>query len=135
VLILVNTKVATFAERLNYLISQSGKSSNRIAGELGVTRSAISSWQNSVREPRRPTLEIIARYFNVDISWLMGYDTEMRPTADVENKASDKPEPQAEEIVILARAARHMSEEDRKTMLDMAKLMFKKAFQEADKEK
>ena len=132
---MTNTKVATFAERLNFLITQSGKSSNRIAGELGGTRAAISSWQNRVREPRRPTLEILARYFNVDIAWLMGYDTEMHPAPDTENKVTEKPEPQAEEIVILARAARHMSEEDRKTMLDMARLMFKKAFQEAEKEK
>lgn len=59
----------------------------------------------------------------------------MHPKDNNENALlKQSSEPVVEEIVILARAARHMSEEDRRTMLDMAKLMFKKAFQEADKD-
>ena len=129
------TKVTTFTERLNYLITSSGKTASHIATDLGLSKQAISTWQTGLRAPKRPTIETIARYFNVDIAWLMGYDTEMHPDPNAVSDEPTTPEPQNEKIVILARAARHMSTEDQDKLLDVARIMFKKAFDEADKEK
>ena len=132
---MTGTKVATFTERLNYLITNSGKSAAHVASDLGLSKQAISTWQTGLRAPKRPTIETIARYFHVDIAWLMGYDTEMYSNPDTEQQPSPPPVQQNEKITILARAARHMSAEDQEKLLDVARIMFKKAFDEAEKEK
>lgn len=130
---MTGTKVATFTERLNYLITNSGKTASNLATDLGLSKQAISTWQTGLRAPKRPTIETIARYFNVDIAWLMGYDTEMHP--EPESLEPVSPPPANEKITILARAARHMDPADQEKLIEVARIMFKKAFDEADKEK
>lgn len=131
-----NTKVAKFSDRLNYLIAKSEKTASQFAHDLGLSKQAISTWQTGLREPRRPTLETIARYFNVDIAWLMGYDTEMYPKVDKEKHAANHlPESQDNDIIILTHVAKQMSAEDRENLMVVARIMFKEAFEEAEKEK
>lgn len=131
-----NIKVAKFSDRLNYLIAKSEKTASQFAHDLGLSKQAISTWQTGLREPRRPTLETIARYFNVDIAWLMGYDSEMYPSVDNEKQISNPPlESQDNDITILNHVARNMNAEDRENFMVVARIMFKKAFEEAEKEK
>jgi len=65
---------AGFRERLNDLIESSGKSATAIAADLGISKSAISTWQVGTRIPKYPTVETIARYFSVNAGWLLGQE-------------------------------------------------------------
>lgn len=47
-----------------------------IAPMLGVTRSAVGNWEQGIREPDRETLEVIADFFNVDMNYLLGTQTD-----------------------------------------------------------
>lgn len=69
-------KISTFQNRFVNLLNNSGKTDAVIADELGVSRQALSSWRNGHRSPTRSMIEHIADSFHVDVSWLMGYDSE-----------------------------------------------------------
>ena len=43
-----------------------------LADALGISRSAISMYENGNREPDFETLELIADFFNVDMNYLLG---------------------------------------------------------------
>lgn len=71
-------KVSTFQARFNELIEASSVMSAQFAQDFGVSKQAVSAWQNGTRSPKRPTIASIAQYFDVNVSWLMGYDVPMR---------------------------------------------------------
>jgi len=64
--------VATFATRLKELRGKSGLSQPQLAQEIGVTKQTISLWERGPRRPDFPTMESLADYFNVQLSYLIG---------------------------------------------------------------
>ena len=68
---------ATFAARFKELIGDVPYSS--LSGRLDVGCSTISTYVNGTSVPRRPTLENIARIYNVNPDWLAGKNVPKRP--------------------------------------------------------
>ena len=64
--------MATFATRLKELRGKSGLSQPQLAQEIGVTKQTISLWERGPRRPDFPTMESLADYFNVQLSYLIG---------------------------------------------------------------
>ena len=54
-----------------------GINQNELAKKLGISRSAISMYENGKREPDISTLEQIADFFNVDMNYLTGSKREV----------------------------------------------------------
>jgi repressor LexA len=52
-----------------------GKSPNAVAKELGISSGAVTSWKQG-KVPHHTTLIKLAKYFNVSVGFLLGYDTE-----------------------------------------------------------
>lgn len=76
-------KVSTFRERFSQLVEESGKTTVEIAKHLKVSNQTVSAWRTGSRSPKDLTVYAIAEYFNVRLSWLMGYDDpKKRPTLD-----------------------------------------------------
>ena len=73
-------KVSTFRERFCEITDESGKTTVEIAKELQVANQTVSAWRTGVRSPKSPTVIAIAKHFNVDVAWLMGFD--VRKEAD-----------------------------------------------------
>lgn len=67
-------KVSTFRERFSELISADPRSRSSIASELGVAKQTISAWITGQTSPRFPMCSVIANYFGVSVSWLLGFD-------------------------------------------------------------
>lgn len=108
-------------ERLRETVGDRGPT--QVAQEIDAPQSSVSMYLNGKRSPKVGFLKKIARTYNVNIEWLLGF-----PDAP---KYPDFPEPTPDEdIVILARAAKNMNPEDRKKLLEMARLMFGDAFEE-----
>lgn len=61
-----------FSERFKILRNKHKLTQEKLAEELGMSKSAISMYENGNREPDFETLELIADYFNVDINYLLG---------------------------------------------------------------
>ena len=61
-----------FADRLQDLISESGKDVKTLAAEIGVSSGALSKYQNDKGEPGITALSKIAEYFGVTSDYLIG---------------------------------------------------------------
>lgn len=91
--------VSTFRERLTLLCERAkqaeGKhvkqSDEEIAKGIGVSKQTVSAWRCGDRSPKQPAIEATARYFGVNIDWLMGFDVSEK--SNIENK---KPIPENE---------------------------------------
>ncbi|MEM1136830.1 MAG: LexA family transcriptional regulator [Bacteroidota bacterium] len=64
-----------FGKNLRYLREKNGKpSQEKLGKQLGLTRSAISSYEDGRAEPKFDTLNTIANHFNVTIDQLLNID-------------------------------------------------------------
>ena len=107
--------MSIFSERLKNLRQSFSLTQPELADKIGVSRSTISMYEQGAREPDFETLEAIADFFNVDMNYLTG-------------KTVDIPD----EIIILNRAAKKMTPEQRKKLLKMAEMWFEEEFKEDD---
>lgn len=65
--------MATFPERLRSLRNEKGWSQQRLAEELGLSKSSVNMYERGEREPGFETMEAIADLFNVDMNYLYGH--------------------------------------------------------------
>ncbi|MBR4249931.1 MAG: helix-turn-helix transcriptional regulator [Verrucomicrobia bacterium] len=75
---------ADFRQRLIELLSSYEGSDAELAKKMGVSKQTISAWRSGTRSPKRPTIESLARYFNVNTAWLMGLDVDRSADPDEE---------------------------------------------------
>lgn len=107
-------------------LRQTKKLTMKELGEkIGLTESAVSMYERNVRRPNYEKLEKIADFFNVDMEYLLGKSnipnrhTSSQITADIN-----------EDIMLILRAVKKMSEKDRKRMIQMLKIAFQEEFRE-----
>lgn len=61
-----------FSERLYRLRKSANISHEKLAEELGLTRTTISHWENGKRLPSLDVIASLADYFDVSIDYLVG---------------------------------------------------------------
>lgn len=105
-------------ENLKELRKAKGISLKELGSIVGVAESTMSLYENGKRQPDYETLLKLAEFFGVTVDYLL--------------RGSNESECLPEELVILNRGARKMSPENRKKLLDMARIMFKEDFKEFD---
>lgn len=108
-------------QRLRETIGNRGPT--QVAHDLGVPQSNVSSYLNGKRSPKAGFLSKCADKYGVNIQWLLGFPDAPKYLDMVQ----EGPDPD-EDIVILSRAAKKMRPEDRKKLIEMARLMFNDAF-------
>lgn len=110
--------ISSVPERLRELIGD--KSLSEFARELGGTsKQSISAYLKGERVPKTAFINNVAKVCGVQIPWLMGYDV---------SKYADVPV-QDDDMIVLNRAAQKMSPEQRRQLIDMAKVVFRDAFE------
>ena len=62
----------TFPERLRQLREERGLSQAQLAKVFGVDSCTVSIWERGVRLPKGKTIDDIAEFFDVSVSYLMG---------------------------------------------------------------
>ena len=124
------------------LCAEKGKKPSDISKELGIGKSTISMWKKQKSIPNAVTLMQLAEYFNVTPAYLAGntmaktplyFEKEtLRSKTDIKKASGEKPEGIVEDedndIVLFNREARKMTPEQRKKLLEMAKIMFGEAY-------
>ncbi len=111
----------TSSDRVFALLEERGVSAYKLSKAVGITQGNIGNWKSGVSSPSYGALVKIAKYFNVSVEYLECKTDDPAPASG----ASDDVQ-----IEILARAARKMTPEEKQKLIDMAKVMFEKAFDE-----
>jgi transcriptional regulator with XRE-family HTH domain len=104
-----------FDKKLKNLRELASMSQAELAKAVGVSTVMISQYENGKKMPGRETVIRIAEVFGISSSDLLGDNIEGE---------------QYDEIIILNRAAKKMTPENRKKLLEMAKVMFKEDFED-----
>lgn len=66
--------ILKFAERLKELMDNAGYNTHSLAKAVFLSPGTISKYLNAKMEPQRSTIELLARHFQINPAWLMGYD-------------------------------------------------------------
>ena len=113
--------IENFSIRFGRLVDEYRGNANDIAKGLQVSKQTISAWRSGARSPKAPTVEAIARFFDVNIDWLMGLDVARTSyfsrSADRERLEALHQNPR---LGLLFDRQRNMSPEDVEFMLQMA---------------
>ena len=72
-----------FASRLTFLLDSTDETIYSLAEKLSLTASTISRYQNGLMKPKLPTVLSMANIFNVNDTWLMGYDVPMEKVSNL----------------------------------------------------
>lgn len=75
-----------FAVRLKKLRTNAQLTQDELAPELGISRSTLGMYETGKREPDFETLETIADFFNVNMSYLTGYSDDPRDWEKIANE-------------------------------------------------
>lgn len=102
--------MATFASTLKDLRKQKGYTQPELAEKLGISRSAVSMYEQAKREPDLATLKRIAAFFDVDLDRLTG--NEATATAPVEMD---------DFTYALFNESQELTEENQQKLLEMAR--------------
>ena len=63
-----------FKENLKELRLEKGLGQVELAKAIGVSKGVISLWENGLREPNMYSLVILAKFFNITIDELVGFN-------------------------------------------------------------
>ncbi|MDE6412307.1 MAG: helix-turn-helix domain-containing protein [Eubacterium sp.] len=57
-----------FAKKLNYYMTLNHKQQDDIINDLGINKSTISTWCRGIKMPRANSIQMLADYFNVNMT-------------------------------------------------------------------
>lgn len=80
-----NLNKQLFAERLKEIMKDNNQNLTTLADRVKMTPATISRYASGKMAPKITTVEVIAREFNINPSWLMGYDVDKYLSNDNEN--------------------------------------------------
>ena len=101
-----------FAENLKNLRKAKGLTQVQFAQIFQISSGTIAMWETGKRMPDTETLKRIAKYFDVSLDYLLDAPADETP----------------EEIIILNRNAKKLSQEQQKTLIDVVRGMLKEDF-------
>lgn len=116
-----------FAKNLSYYMKKNEKTQTDLINDLGINKSAISTWINATRLPRMDKVQLLADYFGINKSDLLEERTEdtgyyLNPeTAKVAQEVFEN-----RDLRVLFDAARDASPEDIKTATSVLKALLAK---------
>lgn len=101
------------AKNIKYYMNLKGVTQSEICNTLNLKTNTFSDWVNAKTYPRIDKIELLANYFGIEKSDLI---------------EEHNPNDEDESLIILNRNARKMTPEQRKQLIEMAKIMFREDF-------
>lgn len=113
-----------FKEKLVRLLQERGISALKLAQDTGIPKSIVYEWRSGQRIPNAENLAKLSRYFGVTLDELVGDGTS--PAVPVPNS-------EERDLIMLLRAAREVSGEERDEIMEKFKRSMEKYLSEAEK--
>ena len=105
-----------FMERVDELTKEKGLTGKQVMEQCGISKNSFVNWRSG-RKPTKTTKKILAEFFGVSVEYLMG------ETDDRTQKSSPGQVTEAEVDADLVNIWEDANEEDRKLLLDMARMV------------
>lgn len=115
-----------FGKNFRYYMEINNKKQKDLINDLGVTRSAISTWYNGKRIPRPEVLDALCKYFKIERSDLTEERKEEKPSITIDGAKIIEAYNTKEYLKVLFDEQLNMTPEMAKAMLGIAKEMNKK---------
>ena len=123
-------RVSSSQERIKYLLEYYHITAAELCRKTGLSKQAVCNYMSGRRLPRQDQIDKIARAYDVDPAWIMGYDVNMKPspvreTEDKTYYSSSETAEAAQEIFnnddmrVLFDAARDSRPEDLRMAADL----------------
>jgi len=84
----IKFNINKFSSRLHQLMKENNLTTYTLGDIVYLSSGAISRYVNAKMKPKRTTVEVMAKYFNVNPDWLMGIDDE-RGTCSLDERFKD----------------------------------------------
>lgn len=114
--------VDTFSNRLNKIMTIRNIKPIELSSKTGISKSQISHWLAGTYKAKQDSLTMLAEFFDVDETWLMGFDVPMKSER---KKLSKEEEKQLLKEVLTRKGFldenEEMSEEDFNNLIEFAK--------------
>ncbi|WP_273148888.1 helix-turn-helix domain-containing protein [Enterocloster asparagiformis] len=102
--------MGNFKSVFKLLRTENGYTQDGLADMLGISRSAVSMYENGNREPDLKTLEAIADLFKVDMDYLLGRNAAAAATASPERYTA----PNCDDLItVYTRSRKNLSQEEK----------------------
>ena len=82
--------VLNIADRIRYLRDKAGMTQTDLAKKLGISRSAVNSWEMSLSSPSISNIIEMAQIFNVNADYLLSFSD--RIMVDISELSNDEQE-------------------------------------------
>lgn len=105
-----------FKERLTTLRKQAGLTQSVLGRRLGVSATTIYKWEHGQCEPGIDSLNTMAQIFGVSVDTLCD--------------RGDTPDGESSEAIVMNRAFRRMTAEERQKVLAVSRTLFAHAFED-----
>lgn len=117
----------SFAKRLKELMEENNETTYSVAEVVHLTAATISRYMKGEMAPKITTVEVLARHFNVNPAWLLGYDV----PRELENiNKSNSVEIENPDIRAIARAGKNMTPKQAAELKSLAERLFPDAFKD-----
>lgn len=114
------TKITNSQERLKELMTYYDVTQADICQKTGLPKSVVSLYVNGKRRPRIDKLDRIAKAYDIDVSWLMGYNVPMKRTKDNSDLAAVLSEMDVDTLEMLADILKRCDPSQKQEILDYA---------------
>ncbi|GAB4409898.1 MAG: hypothetical protein OHK0053_36700 [Microscillaceae bacterium] len=121
------------SKNLKFLREQNGRQSQEaLANALGVTRSAISSYEDGRAEPKLVVMNKVAHYFNITLDQLLNVDLSNIGEGDLENQKELKKYTSGQNFRVLTITVDHEDNENIELVPEKAAAGYARGFADAE---
>lgn len=82
--------ILQIADRIRYLRDKTGMTQTDLAKRLGISRSAVNSWEMSLSSPSVANLVEMSQIFHVDVDYILSISDKL--TVDITNLSQEERE-------------------------------------------
>ena len=134
-----------FSRRLRLSMSKRNMKAIELSNLTGIDKGALSNYMKAKYMPKNDKMYLLAQALDVSPAWLSGIDLRLNPTegldsvsvpvhlsndTDYLNSGTDFTERNDDSISLMVCGMAKLTQEERKKLLDMARVMFPDAFPE-----
>lgn len=117
-------------DRITALLRQNNMTQADLSRATGISTGLISQWKKRMQSPSTEKLKLIADHFNVTVDYLLGNEQKGKAAPDKDDKTIFLDDTFNENIIMIARAGKKMTNAQAENLRKYAQYMYPEAFED-----